>query len=226
MPAFLSHCRRHRNRVPEMPHTSNKCGQVKKRLAAKPERGKLKACTKLAFNPWRAAVRKLVKNVQMQKIKVSTPCTGIDGPGRALMEMGINETVQSTNVYDLQPELRKVLETLHGPDLNIHVGQQDGNILNVPLRMFSNSEGFMAGPPCPPFSTIGARGGESDPREAVFRKCLEMIFDLAGRSARPLKFFGLENVKGILSKQTGQAESYADMVVREIKERLQERTFV
>lgn len=79
--------------------------------------------------------------------------------------------------------------------LKVHAGES-GDVLRVPS--LQPCEGLIAGPPCPPWSTLGDRGGDNDERSLVFKKILTYLEDGA---AKGLKWFILENVPGIRNRK-------------------------
>ena len=68
----------------------------------------------------------------------------------------------------------------------------------------------MAGPPCPPYSSMGLRLEQADPRELVFQRCLDLIFKLAKRGKNHLKPSASENVMGIAQRRGPLKRSYLD----------------
>lgn len=128
-------------------------------------------------------------------LRLALPCAGVDGAGHALRMMGV--PVDPVHVYDLNSYLRPALLALHGPSSanRLHLGPDVGDILRVDPRELEPVDGIVAGPPCPPFSSIGLRGGQYDPRADVFQHVVDMIVELGSRGAL---FFILENVPGVL----------------------------
>ena len=119
------------------------------------------------------------------------------GPGRWTL----------SGVYDRDRELKPVLEA--------HVAQRDmskchlgpaGDLTAIALEDFPDAHCVVAGPPCPPWSSLGARRSFQDERTQPFFKVIDVIAHLAARvgSPRPLAFFVLENVTGIGKKAKGQ----------------------
>ena len=65
---------------------------------------------------------------------------------------------------------------MHGPDANLHIGRRTGDVLACNEEEWSRVDWVIAGPPCPPFSSIKAnRAPEDDPGEEVFRKVTQII---------------------------------------------------
>lgn len=112
------------------------------------------------------------------------------------------------HVYDTKTHARAALRDLYGPSLEqrIHLGPCAGDILNLEPSEMTYVDGIVSGPPCPPFSSIGSRKGDSDVRARVFEKVVEIIIALGKKGAI---FFIIENVPGILH-QRGCAGSYAE----------------
>lgn len=146
-------------------------------------------------------------------MRISLPCAGIDGPSKAMAEGGW--PIRATNIYETEAKLQPALMRLHralGTDIKqLHVGKAMGDICGDG-RLLQPSEGLIAGPPCPPWSALGKKRGNSDPRAAVFWQVLEDIRLLA--QAGTLKFFVVENVVGIRKKQPGEKQPF----VRELED--------
>jgi site-specific DNA-cytosine methylase len=78
------------------------------------------------------------------------------------------------------------------------------NLLTIPSNTLRTCELFFAGWPCPPFSTLGPRLGEDDPRILVFKKGLKDLEELAARdNGNALKAFVLEYVAGATQSKSG-----------------------
>jgi len=119
------------------------------------------------------------------------PFTGIDGPGRAILEAGW--PIQCCNLIDARPQVRVPVERLHGPG-SITIG----DIKQVILSSLVSSDGLIGGAPCPDFSTLGSGAGIEGSRGSLFFEQLKMVKELASRTDRPLKWVLMENVKGLL----------------------------
>lgn len=134
-------------------------------------------------------------------LRLALPCAGVDGAGHALRAMGI--PAEPTHLYDLREHLRPALLRLYGEGAagRLHLGSAAGNILELDPSKMAPVDGIIAGPPCPPWSSIGLRQGQDDGRAAVFNHVVEMIIELGRRGAL---FFILENVPGLLHR-TGSA---------------------
>ena len=127
-----------------------------------------------------------------------SPCCGLNGPGRALLALGILWT--STGDYDINIALHTVMEQL-SPG-HAFCGKHAGDLTKVPLESLDlETELLIAGPPCPPFSTIGKGLGELDPRSHIFLTVMQWIIYLATKGQ--LCMFILENVVGIAKRQLG-----------------------
>ena len=102
------------------------------------------------------------------RIRVASPCVGVDAPKRAAEELGF-ESWESDLIFDLRPELLNVLLRLHpGLQTNMHIGQFEGDILSFDYTSVAGViDGVVSGPPCPPWSSIGLGGSEADVRSRV-----------------------------------------------------------
>ena len=94
---------------------------------------------------------------------------GIDGPGQALTALGVPWNA-SGGLWDLISDYGPLLRKMGHPAQHIFVGKFFGDVLRVQLSTRPGTLGFVAGPPCPPFSSLGQRGVDEDDREKVFRR--------------------------------------------------------
>ena len=122
------------------------------------------------------------------------------------------------NVYEFNSQLMPALKLLC-PSESHRFHCED--LLKVGLGDLEQCEGLVAGPPCPPWSSLGARASEWDSRADVFKRVVEWIFVL---SAGSLKWFVLENVCGIMarSRKDAAAGSFLDKVLAKLREGLKE----
>ena len=149
-------------------------------------------------------------------ITLALPCCGIDGAGHALAALGV--PFEAKYVYDIRISLRGALARLHGQESarRFHLGPETGNILNVDVSTRERVDGIITGPPCPPWSSIGARRAQDDPREAVYQKVIDIIVDQGCKGAL---FFILEMVPGIQHRRRGASVSYYDSWISELHQR-------
>lgn len=112
-----------------------------------------------------------------RKVTLALPCIGADALGMGLRSMDWN-AVEIAYAWDVDPCLLPCLLAAHGPfglggpDSGIGWG---GDILSFDVASMTRVDFLVSGPPCPPFSSIGARGLYLDVREQVFLKVTEMI---------------------------------------------------
>ena len=90
----------------------------------------------------------------------------------------------------------------------------------MPLHEFPSAEILVAGPPCPPFSSLGVRQGLLDRRAGVFWKVVDVISELAVRKDCPLRCFILENVAVIARRPNGTGQSPLCAILGELATRL------
>lgn len=135
-------------------------------------------------------------------------CCGIDA---VTMAMGKAENLKLyvEFAFDTNAGLQ---DSLCGrvPRLSQYLGEKLGDILNYSANSFAIVDLLVAGPPCPPFSTLGAHFGIDDVRTSVFWKVLEII---AYQAKRGLRAFVIENVKGIDVKWGGATKTFLTMVL-------------
>lgn len=145
-----------------------------------------------------------------RQVHVVLPCVGIDGAGWALKKLGAN--FHCNNVYDLERRYQKYLETYMESAEPPRLGPKNGDVLKVELCEWERPVHLLlAGPPCPPWAGNGNHKGEEDQRAQVFLRIVNVVGSLA--KAGELQAVVLENVKGILHRQKGQAESFMDRLV-------------
>jgi site-specific DNA-cytosine methylase len=110
-----------------------------------------------------------------RKLRLALPCIGLDGLGAGLIELKWHH-FEIIYAFDVDPELASALVHLHGPQgaSNLQVGRA-GNILESDVTAWERVDFVIAGPPCPPFSSIGLRRQDLDQREAVFRQVTNVI---------------------------------------------------
>ena len=134
--------------------------------------------------------------------RVALPFTGIDAPGRALHELGVR--YEADHMFELSERLSAPVMALYecSPGTVHPEGARFGSDwLCADHASLRPVEGVVAGFPCPPWSSLGARGGESDPRAA----CLEKLLgSLKAWSSKGLRWFVLENVQGIRWRMKGE----------------------
>lgn len=139
-----------------------------------------------------------------RQIRVCSPCVGLDAPRRAGLELGVPWL--STDVSDLRRDLRVPLSRLPGHHGKLHLGPAAGDVTARELSSLKDADGLISGPPCPPYSTIGARGFCTDARSNVLEVVGGWAAALAHRGC--LAFFILENVEGLFKRSLDQEVSY------------------
>ena len=131
---------------------------------------------------------------------VSSPCTGFNSQARAAMEMSV--PWQSVHMFDIEPALARALTHLTGSSAEVCCGKRLGYVtLQDPKALADGKEridGLVAGPPCPPYSSIGLRLCGADARSFVFTTICSWLFAFLPKG---LSWFLLENVAGILKKK-------------------------
>ena len=133
---------------------------------------------------------------------LALPCLGMEGLSAGLREIQW-DAFEIAYAYDIDESLVPVLLHLHGPHANFHIGRLRGNFLACDIDELPRVDFIIAGPPCPPFSTIGPSScPENDPRERVFRQVTKFIKS-QGRK-RCLGFI-VEMVEGIAHRSREQS---------------------
>jgi len=108
--------------------------------------------------------------------------------------------------FDIYLEVAMPLWKLHGPPppgAVFKIGAA-GNILEEDISQWDRVDGTVAGPPCPPYSMIGARHGKDDPRAAVHARVTDILVDQGWKHSF---FFIVEQVPGMMTlRSTGSGD--------------------
>jgi len=146
-------------------------------------------------------------------VKLLLPCAGFDAPGFALAALKIPCKVMGA--WDMARGPSKLLHSVY-PRSVVHTGTAAGDITKVNPRDLPDVEGLVSGTPCPPWSQAGKGGAWGDPRSAPFLAVRDWLTELAGRR-RCLRFFVLENVKGIKHKHKGSKQTPLHVMLKLLK---------
>ena len=112
-------------------------------------------------------------------ITLAMPCVGLDAWSAAMTEMRWPGQYMVKYAFDIDSELRGPLLRLHGlplPGAVFKIGAT-GDILKEDIAQWDRVDGTIAGPPCPPYSMIGARQGKNDRRAAVHARVTDILVD-------------------------------------------------
>ena len=126
--------------------------------------------------------------------------------------------------WDVDPALITMHHAVHGgPQAGLFLGPQ-GDILRCPCADFPSAHMVIAGPPCPPFSSLGSRLGLEDIRSRVFSKAISIIVELSRRPQEggrpPLVCFIIEHVKGIARRPGRTGASALDIYMTRLRKEL------
>lgn len=150
-------------------------------------------------------------------------CGGTSSPSVALsLLLGEGKHVLS-GFYDIDANTRELAAVVHPTTrARLHIGAEDGDILRIACDDFPSCNVLVAGPPCPPFSTLSSnRRGWGDARSSPFLKVVDTICNLARRRLGvPLIFFILENVKGMLHRLPDLPDTPIATVLERLREEL------
>ena len=117
--------------------------------------------------------------------------------------------------WDINSALRSTLALLSRSPARLHVGPRSGDVQSVDINsLHKSADGVIAGPPCPPFASIGKELSVLGSRSSVFVAICKWISYLAEHGR--LSFFILENVAWILTKRKAESRSFADWLVDEL----------
>ena len=149
-----------------------------------------------------------------RKVTLALPCLGMDALTAGLREIQWNG-FEIAYAWDIDESLIPVLLHMHGPHPNLYVGHRRGDLLACKEDELSRVDFIIAGPPCPPFSSIGLKTApENDPREAVFQKVTDII---VSQGKKRCFGFCLEMVLGIAHRSREQ--SYYETWIEQLRER-------
>ena len=170
---------------------------------------------------WAAPFQPYVSRAK-RPVRVLAPCVGIDAPQRAAHELRV--PWKNVASYDTNVALRPVLERLgdnQAGDPSLHIGKMCGDVMRVSLAELDlEVDGLVSGPPCPPFSSMGHRLHELDPRAHIFLTVCAWIIHLATHGK--LSWWILENVSGMKKRRAGQDCSFAEWFLFEVRSLLPE----
>ena len=155
-------------------------------------------------------------------ITLAMPCVGLDALSSAMAAMRWPGPYIVKYAFDIDPEMGNPLWALHGPPFPgavFKIGAA-GNILEENISTWDRVDGTVAGPPCPPYSIIGARHGKDDPRAAVHARVTDILVDQGWKHSF---FFLIEQVPGMMTlRSTGSGDctrSEFDAWIDELKKR-------
>ena len=107
------------------------------------------------------------------------PCVGLDAWTAAMAELMWPGPYTVKYALDIDREMADPLLRLHGtplPGAVFKVGAT-GDILEEDISQLDRVDGTISGPPCPPYSCIGARRGNNDPKAAVHARVTDILVD-------------------------------------------------
>ncbi len=166
-----------------------------------------------------SAWREMVSNLCdfPRDIRVLELCGGLSSGFLALQALLGQRKVTLAGYYDFDWDLQPAMRAIHGSSSHVFIGQR-GDLRHIDTAALADAEVIVAGPPCPPWSSLGKRGSFDDPRAAIFWKVINAVIDVARRGV--LLFFVLENVAGILKRPSGASEPPLQAIVQELKNAL------
>lgn len=134
-------------------------------------------------------------------------CGGAGTPSVAL-QLLLGNRASLAGYWETDIALMPLIQRFHGMQRGMgdifRFGRR-GNIVNAPMSEFPSAHAIVSGPPCPPWSTLGLRRSFDDARATVFGKVIDIIHELSSRTtaAKPLLFFIIENVDGMMKRAQG-----------------------
>ena len=162
--------------------------------------------------------KRLKRDLEMfpDGLKVLELCGGVGTAHVALQELLKDvATFSIVDHFDVDEALEPLLIASGLSSQNMHLGRHEGDILKQSPRDFPVHHLLVAGPPCPPWSSIGCRSSWADARSKPFYKVIDIISYHAQHGA--LLFFVLENVVGVLSQTKNCKEKPIDVIVNRLR---------
>ena len=141
-------------------------------------------------------------------ISIGTDCSGIEAPVQALLQMGIS----FQHVWSCEND-SYAIQSIHAnytPE-KIYSDITTRNHLELP-----DTDIYVCGFPCQPFSLMGNKKGTSDPRSNIMLHCIETI------KIKTPNIFILENVKNFKFIEKGVPFNYLLNTLSRIKENEEE----
>ena len=162
-------------------------------------------CEGQACSPWSWASDPAWSTTKLKlqsvaKVDILELCAGAGTALLALKELLPRGAAVSVGQYDVDSSLRPILELGHEHGQGgqtAHLGRE-ANLLAMAASDLPSADVIVAGPPCPPWSSLGKKESFNDKRADVFTAVMDIIAWQAGRPK--LKCFVLENVMGITNR--------------------------
>ena len=129
-------------------------------------------------------------------------CGGIGAPTFAMKALDI--PAQLIGHWDTEQRYTAFLRKFSGDHDNLFFGRT-GQCVHHGHNDACNVPCIVSGPPCPPWSNIGLRGGDEDIRSSVFWTVCDHVINAARNGV--LIFFVLENVTSLDNWRSGQTSS-------------------
>ena len=127
-----------------------------------------------------------------KKFKFIDLCAGVGAAHYAFNLLG----GECIGLSEIDPLAERTYRYLHGDYQNY------GDLMEIEASRLPAFDGLLAGFPCQSFSVVGKREGLIDPRGRVIYGITNIL-----KQAKP-KFFLLENVKGLLSIDSGRTFNF------------------
>ena len=122
--------------------------------------------------------KRLKRDLEMfpDGLKVLELCGGVGTAHVALQEL-LKDVASFSIVdhFDIDEALEPLLIASGLSSQNMHLGRHEGDILKQSPQDFPLHHLLVAGPPCPPWSSIGCRSSWADARSKPFYKVIDII---------------------------------------------------
>lgn len=165
---------------------------------------------------WKGLKRSLVR--LPAAVKVLELCCGLGTGTWALRLLVGKARVQCAGLWDTDPKLLPVIKDLHGEQANAHIGKVAGDVTKIEVSDFPTAHVLIAGPPCPPRSSLGRRESFQDIRAGAMWRCVDVIIQQA--NAGSLLLFVIENVAAIAHKTAQASDTAANVIMDELNRSL------
>jgi DNA (cytosine-5)-methyltransferase 1 len=164
---------------------------------------------------WKCALKRFIGDMKVLEL-----CGGTGAGYLALQKLLPIGSLQLVGHWDTDEELGQILNVIHGKSSALHLGPEQGDIMQVRTDSFPSANIAIAGPPCPPWSSMGNNNSFGDKRADVFWKVVDIVLHQANTAS--LGMFVLENVEALSHKRKGGELSPLKTIMDRLKAGLPE----
>ena len=156
---------------------------------------------------WKTNYQPQLGKAQGRPVEIAFPCAGALAGLQGLKDQDIY--CRPKMMYDtceaVRSPIMKMLATMPWVDLSeVKCGDIIGDVMLIDETTLEVPDGVATGPPCISWAGPGGRDPENNPHSAIFWKVCDIIITLGNRG---MKFFAIENVRGIKKRYRGETQS-------------------